>query len=771
MDKRINVGLFVSNLDNAFDNAVYCGAAQGAKETDVNLLVFPGRYLKGQYNDLARSRCEYQYNTVFSYANKENIDVLLVILGTIGTVLSERERKTFLKMFSDIPIILIADEIEGYPSITFDNTSGLRDGIEDLIVNKQRKAIGMVSGPVTNEDAMERLQVYKETLKEHGMEVKEERIVYGNFSEFSEGVVEKLLDDNPDLDAIVFGNDQMAVGGYNVLKERSIVIGQDIAVMGFDDAPVASMMVPNLTTVRADAVELGRRAVIESFSYIKTGVFNKEPVKTSLVRRRSSGNEENIMLDGYRKENFEKQLAIDTRRAAGILVNHVFGEKCTNKEYGFFVECMTSFVEEFLGQMKDESKRMTIERAGYLIDHALSSASGENFEIRQVFQLFELLKCVVKEYMSDKQQDAADLLYSYLIQVTMVVTTMRQKSETELGDLLWMSNSIARDMLIFGDCNDQSYKSVIDKLIRLGFSSAFLYSLESPFINLDTLAWHDWQIPRRALLKSYFNNKNDIQSVSPKEQEMDIRYLLRNKFMDPNRRYTLIVSIIFINEEQLGVLASEIEHRKLQYLTSINAQLSSALKMIHMLNMQSGIQKQLELSLQKIKESNQILETISKLDELTGVYNRRGFFEMSSVMVHNSKFRDRKAILIFADLDNLKIINDRMGHDEGDYALKSSAEILKDSMRSSDIVARIGGDEFAALAIAERSTKGEVIRERIKELTERFNEQSDRNYYIGISVGYSEFVCDADVDLEKYLDEADERLYVDKQKKRKEIMK
>ena len=128
-------------------------------------------------------------------------------------------------------------------------------------------------------------------------------------------------------------------------------------------------------------------------------------------------------------------------------------------------------------------------------------------------------------------------------------------------------------------------------------------------------------------------------------------------------------------------------------------------------------------------------------------------------------------ILVFADLDNLKSINDRIGHDEGDFAIKSVASILTDSMRATDVVARIGGGEFVAMAVVDHSVGGDVIQKRIKKLTEEFNSHCEKEYYIGVSVGYSEFVCDKDVSLENYLNEADEKLYKDKQKKRTDIMK
>lgn len=117
----------------------------------------------------------------------------------------------------------------------------------------------MVSGPLTNMDARERLEVFKEVLRENNLTLTDKQIVYGNFSKYCEEQVEELLANNPDCDAIVFANDSMAIGGYNVLKKHNISIGEDILVMGFDDTPSSTTMVPHLSSVRADGALLGKK--------------------------------------------------------------------------------------------------------------------------------------------------------------------------------------------------------------------------------------------------------------------------------------------------------------------------------------------------------------------------------------------------------------------------------------------------------------------------------------------------------------------------------
>lgn len=772
MRKRLNIGLFVSNLKDDFDTAIYRGVEQGAQEMDANLLVFPGRYLKGQYNDKERTKSEYQYNTVFAYADHKNIDVLLVLMGTIGTVLTEDEKKIFLDMYREIPTLILADELAGYQSLVFDNRSGLKDGIVDLIVHKKRKNIGMVSGPMTNEDAIERLNVYRETLQEYGLEVSEDKIVYGNFSEYTEDIVEDLLGKNPDMDAIVFANDQMAIGGYKVLKRHNLTIGKDIAVMGFDDSPMATVLVPNLSTVRADAVELGRRGAIEAVKLAREGKCECQPIKTELILRESTGLMQGTSFINIGDEQFKKQLFDDKEKTAHDMLSILYGEKFHEDSQIAFFRYTESYLSDFLKYIFDEVPEWSAEQMGQLLDNALTAAHGENTELNVLVQLSDILMEITQMYVPHKVDEVREMLYSNMKRITVVVTALKQEREDELDALLWMSNSIARDMLVYGESSDQSFVTVTDKLTRLGFKSAYLYSLEKPYVNNERDVWHDWSVPGNMLLKSYFYDDGmPPKVVEEKQQKISSMQLFDNAFIQEDKRHTLLLNIIFINEEQFGIWLCEIEPRKLQYLSSINAQLSSALKIIHMLKMQVGIQKQLEDSLERIKESNQVLETISKVDELTGVYNRRGFFEMAAKILRAKNNRNKKVILVFADLDNLKSINDQIGHDEGDFAIKSVASILTDSMRATDVVARIGGDEFVAMAVVDHSVGGDVIQQRIKRLTEEFNKHCEKKYYIGVSVGYSEFVCDKDVSLENYLNEADEKLYEDKQKKRTDIMK
>lgn len=222
--RRIKIGLLVSHLEDDFDDAVAEGAMIGAEQCDADLVIFPGRYIDGIYADKLRTVYEYQYNTLFDMAAANKFDVLLVLIGTLGTYLDNEHKAQFLKKFAGTPVITITAHIDGYPCIMLDNRTGMKEAIEHLIKVHGCKKIGMVSGPKTSDDALERLDVYKETLEENGIVYDEKRVAYGNFSKFCVDEVGKLIDDNPELDAIVLQTTRWQLRAIRLWKSVGYVL-------------------------------------------------------------------------------------------------------------------------------------------------------------------------------------------------------------------------------------------------------------------------------------------------------------------------------------------------------------------------------------------------------------------------------------------------------------------------------------------------------------------------------------------------------------------
>lgn len=159
------------------------------------------------------------------------------------------------------------------------------------------------------------------------------------------------------------------------------------------------------------------------------------------------------------------------------------------------------------------------------------------------------------------------------------------------------------------------------------------------------------------------------------------------------------------------------------------------------------------------KELESKLRKSSITDELTGLYNRRGFFELARHEYHTATRNKDLMSLFYMDIDDMKMINDKYGHKEGDNALIDLAEILKTAFRKSDVVARIGGDEFSALMIRTTDYKSENISNRIENMISDHNRTGKRPFKLGVSIGEVVYDPEKPMDLDTFINTADALMY------------
>jgi len=156
------------------------------------------------------------------------------------------------------------------------------------------------------------------------------------------------------------------------------------------------------------------------------------------------------------------------------------------------------------------------------------------------------------------------------------------------------------------------------------------------------------------------------------------------------------------------------------------------------------------------------LKSLSLTDELTGLYNRRGFLTLARQQIKIAHRLKKKLLLVYTDMDNLKWINDTLGHKEGDRALKEMAEIMSSTFRASDLVARMGGDEFAILGLEEAEVDFSKIRMRLQERTGLSGKDSARPYRLSLSMGFVEYDPEKPEGIDDLLARADKLMYVEK---------
>ena len=154
-------------------------------------------------------------------------------------------------------------------------------------------------------------------------------------------------------------------------------------------------------------------------------------------------------------------------------------------------------------------------------------------------------------------------------------------------------------------------------------------------------------------------------------------------------------------------------------------------------------------------------------DELTGLYNRRGFMTLADKLIKISGRDQTDLLLIYIDFDNMKWINDTLGHLTGDQAIVETANLLRDTFRVADVIGRIGGDEFVVLC-SDNSTLGneETIVDRLTERIDTLNSMPGRHYPLSMSFGIARLHHATPCTIGELLSQADRAMYANKEEKK-----
>jgi diguanylate cyclase (GGDEF)-like protein len=158
------------------------------------------------------------------------------------------------------------------------------------------------------------------------------------------------------------------------------------------------------------------------------------------------------------------------------------------------------------------------------------------------------------------------------------------------------------------------------------------------------------------------------------------------------------------------------------------------------------------------------LRYLALTDDLTCLYNRRGFFAAATQQLKLARRNNQSMLLFYCDVDNLKQINDCYGHREGDLALVRTADALEEAFRDSDVLARLGGDEFAVLALEASSENEGAILQRLKKCLKKANTDESR-YELSLSAGVARFDPQHAVSLGELMEHADRDMYQQKRKR------
>jgi diguanylate cyclase (GGDEF)-like protein len=706
---------------------------------DLNLIIYLGRSIDSPYN------FEYQNNVVYTYMNKKHIDVAILTTGTLSTFVDNNRLQSFIDLI-DVPIISMGVPLEQARSnILIDNKSGLKEIIFHMARVHHRKNIAFIKGPDDNPDAIERLEAYQDALTELGMEINPELIIPGKFRpESGEEAARYLLEKDIFFDGVVAANDEMAITLMFVLQKNGIRIPEDVSIAGFDNILRCNNVKPKLTTVKQPIVEMSVTAVEVALSIIrgekveKTIYLPAEP-----IFRESCGCLELSLTD--RLENLPNRLEELFIQISQIINSSIWNQgpclelakkiistlENNNSHFDDYQMMIQSF-EEYLDVQLNSAENIFHWQAIFSLIRKYFSYSPNSSRISVVDDLLiKMLNILITKTNIDYVTRFAQDNSAFLV---LTNTTFLMSSAIQIEDL----NKIIQEY----------FPSIYIKSCYLfSFVKELEHNIGEPFSDLEIK------------FLTAFDEKGNIKSVTDAPLNEPPVF---HTYLPKSRRYSIVFSALFSREYVYGLMLIEpvnLSISSFNFMEILFAQVSGDLRSLILLERNKKQKEALEFY-------NKELSDVAQRDELTGLYNRRGFMLLADQAMSMAFNKDKAGLFFYADMDDLKSINDDYGHDKGDIAIIEMSSILKRCFRDTDIIARLGGDEFTVFTVDVPDELQSVIESRVKQYTDEFNQNSNQPFQLSISIGCLPFMVEMKTAIEDLIKQTDTLLYEQKKAKK-----
>jgi len=747
----------IGDVSYDFSLELMKGCFDSAGKEGVRLLLMMGmpRHA-GHFDPESAANVIYHYNSVYDYASLSGADAYVFSCGALSGFESENTYQEFLKRFEGAPYVILQENMDitgPFSCITVDNESSFSQCIEHLVQVHGCRKIGFVGGLKEHPDTRERLAAYRKTMEKHGLPVQDSMIVYGDYSEYSESHVAWLLDHNPGLEAIAFCNDEMAKGGYRECQRRGLKIGKDIAITGFDNFSTSRSLIPPLTTISQNTYQMGAMAVQQAVALLKEEPVCCVKLNTKLHIRRSCGCSPDTvtrLFQGCLEDEHTDLKAVIQLIATDLVNAYTQSERAQSEQ---LVHRLTDHMAQLCeGDSPEGFDRM--EYADWLQSYCETYAAATMILAKRVNEYIMLMPGACKNMAGTRK------LYDILSFTQGFLFSFRARSaEKNLDDFRaqsWFIPELIRDLVGYDIENESVFLNVVERLHGIHIENVYICLLP------EARPLHDsghLDIPSKLLLAAYQSGGQTRAFRFSKMPVIDLEHSLRD-VPDLSPTANLMCFSIFSGDTQYGIFMCEVDIQRSPLMHIIGLQLGILVNFLELKQKEKIVGSELE----NIRERNEILNFLSEYDSQCSILNRRGFIERAIRL--NRENAGKHAICVFMDLDHLKEINDTFGHSQGDIALLAVSDILKQTVRNNDLVARIGGDEFVGMFIIDTPEYDNIFRTRLQKSFTAFNKTSGLPYYVEASVGIAHFTCNQGLEISKIVNDADRYLYEAKRHKR-----
>ncbi|MEP7289749.1 MAG: response regulator [Chloroflexota bacterium] len=348
VNARKTIGVFISGLQDQYPTHVLETTIDAAHKQNLNVVAFLESEIESTLPD------HIHFNANYKLVTSRNIDVLLLLASTLINFIDSDQIMAFCDQY-DLPKISLGVKLPDTPSIVVNNRSGMCAAVRHLIEVHGLRRIAFICGPEHNDEAIKRLQAYRDMLEEHHIPFDPQLIVTGNWaSEYGREAIHTLLDERKvEFDAIAAANDRIAIGALHELQRRNISVPDQVAITGFDDIGDASWTVPPLTTVRQPLYEEGAMAVKLALAALYGEAVPEDTMlEAEFVIRESCG----CRADASATANL--QLSVQQR-----VVNAMHLEVNRSLQFGYHMQAMSTMIRSLFAAPDMTTLSQTIVQA------------------------------------------------------------------------------------------------------------------------------------------------------------------------------------------------------------------------------------------------------------------------------------------------------------------------------------------------------------------------------------------------------------------------
>lgn len=752
--RRKRIGLFLVLIDAFFQTQLWKAIHDYCAERDWDLLIFCGGSINSPGPD------EGNNNPIYRLMRLNKLDGLIVATGTMFNYTEVGYMEQYLSQFRGFPCVSLSIPVEGIPSILINNKECIKKVVYHLVRDHHYKHFCYISGPKYNKEAGLRLEGFLEALHENGLSCDPRCIYTGTHNEDSGIEAIEYFYDKMKLrpEVIVAGNDDMAMGAYKALKKRGYMVPEDVAITGFDGSESVNNYMLPITTILQPFYEMGFEAV-SRLDKMMNGqeVPLSDSLSGSLVIKESCGcfgPFQSIPEDIDNSENLNKFLSS-------------IGAECVSIEnYVAYVKEHLSFYTKLLLDVLEinSNKKYFEDALSKLIIAFCDDISTLNKDSQVLYMLNSIIKNDVMAYETGaKWQESIYAVRSILDKVP-----FEKEVHSYIEDILFKANILAGQLLVrkqkaisfdtqlrqdmiremkrsiaVTTRNSDMIRLVKQQLVNSKIKEFYICLYEEPitYINFD-----NFRMPEKALFRYGYNNGVDYEP-----QMFDTSELLPENVMVRANRADLVFHTLHFRNHQFGYIAVDLFCATTTVYATIRDQIANFLER--------------KMLFDQLQLTNQQLQKISRIDPLTGVLNRRGFYDLGEALYLDALNRGLIVNVIYSDLDGLKMVNDMYGHCEGDIFIKTCANILETCCPKDAVIGRIGGDEFVVLFCDE---PGQMVAQRtIKSIREEIIKRSSNfKYNFSLSLGVSQYDPELPLSLDDLIKQADVELYHDKRKRK-----